>query len=50
MLAYLHQARAGPAASLLYLQDQLWQQTRREQNRINRWLTAARLWWQKKKE
>jgi hypothetical protein len=35
--------RAGPDEAMVYLQDQLWKQTRREQSRINRWLVWARL-------
>jgi hypothetical protein len=50
VLAYLAQAGAGPEANAIYLQDQLWQQTRREQSRINRWLTWARLRGQRRKE
>jgi hypothetical protein len=50
LLAYLRQAGAGAEASAVYLQDQLWQQTRREQSRINRWLVGARLRRQQKEE
>lgn len=35
---------------LLYLQDQCWRHTRREQSILNRWLTWARLRAQRKKE
>jgi hypothetical protein len=40
---YLRQTLATPEESLLYLQDQLWRQTRREQGSLNRWLAWARL-------
>lgn len=50
ILTYLRQASAGPVAAQIYLQDQLWQQTRREQSRLNRWLVWARLRAQRKKE
>jgi hypothetical protein len=33
----------NPEESLLYLQDQLWSQTRREQSRLNRWRAWYRL-------
>ncbi len=48
--AYLHWATARPEEHLLYLQDQAWRETRREQNRINRFLTWARLRAQRRKE
>jgi hypothetical protein len=48
--AYLRWRTATPEESLLYLQDQLWRQTRREQGSLNRWLTWARLRAQWKKE
>ena len=35
---------------LLYLQDQCWRHTRREQSSLNRWLTSARLRAERKKE
>lgn len=41
--SYLRQITATPEESLLYLQDQLWRHTRREQGRLNRWLAWARL-------
>jgi hypothetical protein len=50
VLAYARQASATPEAALLYLQDQVWRDTRREQSRINRWLVWARLRWQRRKE
>ena len=48
--AYLHWATARPEEHLMYLQDQAWRETRREQNRINRFLTWARLRAQRRKE
>jgi hypothetical protein len=47
---YVRWRSATPDESLLYLQDQLWRQTRREQSSLNRWLTWARLRAQRKKE
>ncbi|HWG44974.1 MAG TPA: hypothetical protein VN688_19550 [Gemmataceae bacterium] len=47
---YLRWATATPEESLLYLQDQLWRPTRREQGSLNRWLVWARLRAQRKKE
>jgi hypothetical protein len=41
--AYLRWQQASPEEGLLYLQDQLWRQTRREQSRLNRWLVWYRL-------
>jgi len=41
LLSYLGQLRLTPAEAGLYLQDQLWRQTRREQARLNRWLAWA---------
>lgn len=38
VLAYLGQRHMTPEEAALYLQDQLWRQTRREQARIGRWL------------
>jgi hypothetical protein len=40
-LRYLTWRRMTPAEAQLYLQDLLWQQTRREQRRLNRWLAWA---------
>ncbi len=40
---YARENTTTPAESLLYLQDQLWRGTRREQGSLNRWLTWARL-------
>ena len=39
---YLRRVRASREESLLYLQDQLWVETRGEQQRITRWVTKAR--------
>jgi hypothetical protein len=47
---YLRLTTATPEESLLYLQDECWRQTRREQSILNRWLTWARLRAQRKKE
>jgi hypothetical protein len=47
---YLRRTLATPEESLLYLQDQLWRQTRREQSSLNRWLTWARLRAQRRRE
>ncbi len=47
---YLRRTMATPEESLLYLQDELWRQTRREQSILNRWLTWARLRAQRKQE
>jgi hypothetical protein len=41
VLAYLGTRRLSPEEAALYLQDQVWRQTRREQARLNRWLTWA---------
>jgi hypothetical protein len=46
----LGRRRAPTEENLLYLQDQLWQQTRHEQATLNRWLVWARLRWQRRKE
>jgi len=48
--AYLNWFTATPTEHLLFLQDQAWRETRREQNQINRWLTWARLRGQRRKE
>ncbi len=47
---YQARRRALLEENLLYLQDQLWRQTRREQGTINRWLVWARQRWQRRKE
>lgn len=41
--SYVRQLLATPAEALLYLQDQLWKATRREQSNLHRWLMWARL-------
>jgi hypothetical protein len=45
VIGYLGLRRLSPEEAALYLQDQLWRQTRREQARLNRWLA-----WAEKKE
>ena len=47
---YVRLTTATPEESILYLQDELWRQTRREQSRLHHWLTWARLRAQRKKE
>jgi hypothetical protein len=47
---YLGRLRAPTDENVLYLQDQLWRQTRHEQGAVNRWLVWARLRWQRRKE
>jgi hypothetical protein len=47
---YLGRGRAPTTENLLYLQDQLWLQTRHQQGTLNRWLVWARLRWQRRKE
>jgi len=47
--SYVRQSAATPQESLLYLQDQCWRLTRREQSMLNRWWTWARLRTQRKK-
>ena len=49
ILAYLGQRRLSPEESALYLQDQLWRQTRREQARLSRWLAWA-VWRQRRRQ
>ena len=48
--SYLGIRRATRAEALLYLQDQFWRQTRREQSRVNRWIAWARLRYLERKE
>jgi hypothetical protein len=50
LLRYLGQFRTTVEENLLFLQDQVWQQTRREQSRLNRWLVWARRRGQRRKE
>jgi hypothetical protein len=49
-LAYLDSALAGAEAARVLLQDQLWKETRRDQMRIKRMITGARLRRQRGKE
>jgi hypothetical protein len=42
VLGYLGWSRATPEESRLYLQDQLWRETRAEQGEVNRWRVWAR--------
>jgi hypothetical protein len=49
-LRYQGRRRAPREENLLYLQDQLWRQTRYEQGVINRWLAWARQRGQRRKE
>ena len=41
LMSYLGHLRIGAEEAALYLQDQLWRETRREQARLNRWLAWA---------
>jgi hypothetical protein len=50
VIGYLGRSVAPPQESLLYLQDQLWIQTRSAQSTFNRMLTALRLRGQRKEE
>jgi hypothetical protein len=50
VVGYLVLTRATEAEARLYLQDQLWRETRREQARIETWTTRARLRAQRRKE
>jgi hypothetical protein len=50
VVGYLVLARATEEEARLYLQDQLWRQTRREQARIQTWTTRARLRAQRREE
>jgi hypothetical protein len=43
LLSWWKRRTMTPAEAHLYLQDVLWQETRREQRRLNRWLAWARL-------
>jgi hypothetical protein len=47
-LGYLGMAQAGRAEARVYLQDQVWRETRKDQARLNRWLVWARLRRQRK--
>jgi hypothetical protein len=50
VLGYVRRARATAQENRVFLQDQLWRETRREQSRNNRWLMWARLRAQRRKE
>ena len=50
VLIYANQRQASHDENLMYLQEQVWRETRREQSRTNRWLTWARLRAQRRKE
>ncbi len=50
LAGYLRWTTATPEESVLYLQDQCWRHTRREQGILNRWLAWARMRAQRKKE
>lgn len=50
MAGYLRWTTATPEEQLVYLQDQCWRHTRREQSILNRWLMWARLRAQRKKK
>jgi hypothetical protein len=50
IVGYLGLRRATEAEARLYLQDQIWRQTRREQARIDHWLTRARMRAQQREE
>jgi hypothetical protein len=41
-IRYWQRRSMDPAEATMYLQDQLWAETRREQRRLNRWLAWAR--------
>jgi hypothetical protein len=50
VFGYLGWVRGSEEQARLYLQDQVWRETRREQARINHWMTAARLRRQRRDE
>jgi hypothetical protein len=50
LLRYLGQLQTTVAENQLFLQDQVWRETRREQSRLNRWLVWARRRGQQGKE
>jgi hypothetical protein len=50
VVGYRRMTAATPEESLLYLQDEVWRRTRREQSNLNRWLMWARLRVRRKKE
>jgi hypothetical protein len=43
LIDYLGRRALSPDESAVFLQDQLWQETRGEQRRLGRWLAWARL-------
>jgi hypothetical protein len=43
LLSYVSLRGARPVEAKLFLQDTLWQETRREQRRLNRWMAWSRL-------
>jgi hypothetical protein len=47
-LGYVSAVQAGRAEARVYLQDQVWRETRKDQGRLNRWLAWARLRRQRK--
>jgi hypothetical protein len=49
-IAYLDRALATPSENRLFLEDQLWQETRQEQGRVNRLLVRMRLRAQQREE
>jgi hypothetical protein len=50
VVGYRRMTAATPPESLLYLQDEVWRKTRREQSNLNRWLMWARLRSRRNKE
>jgi hypothetical protein len=50
VLAVVGIYRQKPEEAMMYLQDQLWRQTRREQSRINRWLVWSKLLWERRRK
>jgi hypothetical protein len=50
LIGYLRLRQASPQESLQYLQDQLWIATYRDQGRLARWLTWARLRFQRRRK
>jgi hypothetical protein len=50
LVGYRRMTVATPDESLLYLQDEVWRRTRREQSNLNRWLMWARQRIRRKKE
>ncbi len=50
VLRYMGQYQTTAEENQLFLQDEVWRETRREQSRLNRWLVWARRRWQRRKE